>query len=344
MPRAIPCRKRQYAIQVFKMRKTSIPRCGGAIASAILAGVGGCAPAAHFVRPAAIPIGDTDSVQGVAFRTAIESRGMVQEQLLFNVRMLDANSRPMRSADGKYQNTAGEVAASKTLFAFEDPWTFDAVQVDIPTEQLEARAEDLPLSAELQVIRGDGVVLARQVLALPLSESPVQEGATLALGWNIAPTPPPAPRREPALARANAPRRNPPPPPREEEPADARPEPEEQPAAVPDEAPAPAPAVARRPPPRTGRQPGALRETEPPAAASVPRAEAPKREVAKRREPPPADAGGYEVQSGDTLRSIAATSLGDANRWLDIYRMNRDQLAAVDALKPGMTLRVAVRR
>jgi 5'-nucleotidase / UDP-sugar diphosphatase len=49
----------------------------------------------------------------------------------------------------------------------------------------------------------------------------------------------------------------------------------------------------------------------------------------------------YEVQSGDTLLSIAEQFYGDATRWRPIYDANKDTIGAdPDKLKLGMKLKI----
>lgn len=50
----------------------------------------------------------------------------------------------------------------------------------------------------------------------------------------------------------------------------------------------------------------------------------------------------YVVRSRDTLSGIAVKFYGDGNRYLDVYRANRDLLAHPDALQVGQTLRIPV--
>jgi LysM repeat protein len=48
----------------------------------------------------------------------------------------------------------------------------------------------------------------------------------------------------------------------------------------------------------------------------------------------------YTVKSGDTLSGIAKTHLGDANSYMKIYELNRDQLSDPDKIKPGQVLKL----
>ena len=58
--------------------------------------------------------------------------------------------------------------------------------------------------------------------------------------------------------------------------------------------------------------------------------------------PPSDDSGGagsvYEVQTGDTLKSIAQKLYGNAELWYDLYYLNRDRLGPMGHLFPGQIL------
>lgn len=67
----------------------------------------------------------------------------------------------------------------------------------------------------------------------------------------------------------------------------------------------------------------------PPLAGSADRGAEPARDAAPRR---------YVVKRGDTLAAIAERTLGDADRWEELYRANRDELDDPDAIRVGQTL------
>jgi nucleoid-associated protein YgaU len=48
----------------------------------------------------------------------------------------------------------------------------------------------------------------------------------------------------------------------------------------------------------------------------------------------------YTVKSGDTLSEIAKSELGNANKYMDIFNANRDQLSDPDKIKPGQVLKI----
>jgi nucleoid-associated protein YgaU len=48
----------------------------------------------------------------------------------------------------------------------------------------------------------------------------------------------------------------------------------------------------------------------------------------------------YTVRSGDTLSKIASETLGDANAYMEIFDVNRDQLSDPDKIKPGQVLKI----
>jgi nucleoid-associated protein YgaU len=53
-----------------------------------------------------------------------------------------------------------------------------------------------------------------------------------------------------------------------------------------------------------------------------------------------AQASTYTVKAGDTLSKIAKQHLGDANAYMDIFNLNRDQLNDPDKIKPGQVLKL----
>jgi len=50
--------------------------------------------------------------------------------------------------------------------------------------------------------------------------------------------------------------------------------------------------------------------------------------------------GAYTVQSGDTLGKISKMFLGAANRYMDIFNINRDQLNNPDLIQIGQVLKI----
>jgi nucleoid-associated protein YgaU len=49
----------------------------------------------------------------------------------------------------------------------------------------------------------------------------------------------------------------------------------------------------------------------------------------------------YTVDSGDNLSAIAKQELGDANRWREIYELNKDVIGGnPDLIQPGMELKL----
>ncbi len=48
----------------------------------------------------------------------------------------------------------------------------------------------------------------------------------------------------------------------------------------------------------------------------------------------------YTVKSGDTLSKIAKEFYGDANKYMDIFNANKDQLSDPNKIKPGQELNI----
>lgn len=55
---------------------------------------------------------------------------------------------------------------------------------------------------------------------------------------------------------------------------------------------------------------------------------------------PAAAAKTYTVQAGDTLSAIAKAHLGNANAYMKIFELNKDQLSDPNKIKPGQVLRL----
>jgi nucleoid-associated protein YgaU len=48
----------------------------------------------------------------------------------------------------------------------------------------------------------------------------------------------------------------------------------------------------------------------------------------------------YTVKAGDSLSKIAKHELGDANAYMEIFNLNRDQLSDPDKIQPGQVLKL----
>lgn len=56
-----------------------------------------------------------------------------------------------------------------------------------------------------------------------------------------------------------------------------------------------------------------------------------------------ASAATYTVKPGDSLSKIAKHELGDANAYMEIFNLNRDQLSDPDKIQPGQVLKLPQR-
>ena len=57
----------------------------------------------------------------------------------------------------------------------------------------------------------------------------------------------------------------------------------------------------------------------------------------------PQGGGTYTVKAGDTLSKIAKEHLGNANAYMQIFEINKDQLSDPDKIKPGQVPQAALR-
>jgi LysM repeat protein len=79
-----------------------------------------------------------------------------------------------------------------------------------------------------------------------------------------------------------------------------------------------------------------------PPAPPPPPAPAPPAPPAPAPAPAPAPEGPktYTVEDGDTLSGIAAKTLGDGERWNEIFDLNRDQIDDANVIHPGQVLKL----
>lgn len=54
----------------------------------------------------------------------------------------------------------------------------------------------------------------------------------------------------------------------------------------------------------------------------------------------PAASTFYTVQKGDSLSKIAGATLGDANKWRDLFEANREVIEDPDKIYPGQQIRI----
>ncbi len=324
----------------------------------------GCAPRVRFIEATARRVQSEGTLQAVAFTSTAETRGLAGQQLIYQVRLLDARMRPLRSANDKYRNAAGEVSATKALLAFDSPWRFENVTIAIPAAELEIAPADMPVGAEFALLDVNGVMLAQAFQRLPVYTA-TREGPP-APAYTRRAEPPPAPEAPPQQ----------PPPTREAPAVAARPQPPEpqpepeyrrrytdaappaRPAAPPSAAPDPPQAAARPTPAVTGgdalyqaiqaeKPEDRPAESAPPPAVIPARTQAPPaapvRETILSRTPEQDPPSGprpriYVVQQGDTLTRIARRIYGDSARWIDLFEFNRHQLDSPDLIYDGLEL------
>ncbi|MNR94730.1 N-acetylmuramoyl-L-alanine amidase sle1 precursor [compost metagenome] len=95
-------------------------------------------------------------------------------------------------------------------------------------------------------------------------------------------------------------------------------------------------------PPQPQAEPKPEAKAEPkPEPKPEPKAEAkPAPKPEPKPEPKPAPAPTVTVQSGDSLSAIAARTLGNGERWREIFDLNRDQLSDPNLIHPGQVLKL----
>lgn len=161
------------------------------VAAAVLAALTGCVQSrqVQLLGPAVRTTGDGSGVPGLAFGTNIDTRDLVSQQLLLEVRLLDNRWRPVMARTPSYRNSAGAIAAGKSLMVLKSPWTFENVVVTLPGPELKAVEADRPAWAEFRVLTPDSKVLASQRVKLPADYMAQLPAATATPAAAAAPPP-----------------------------------------------------------------------------------------------------------------------------------------------------------
>lgn len=145
-------------------------RCYLLVALLAVGCIGGCfAPGATFTRVACDRIGSGGQLDAMAFTAEVETQGLAGTQLLYRVRVLDRNGKPIKSINHRYEDQSSNVAASKSLMVLESPWEFSGVRIAIPAAELEVKPDDMPAYAEFGLYVPEGECLARKIERLPLA-------------------------------------------------------------------------------------------------------------------------------------------------------------------------------
>jgi hypothetical protein len=161
----------------------------------------GCAPAVKFLQTEAKPNVEEGKIKSVSFLAAFRADNLTDEQVVYKVRVLNRRNEPLRSGNGTYRDTEGDVAASKTYMIGPSPFVVPDAQVTIPARELEVRRGDLPISAEFIVFDAAGKELAKTTGPIPVRSAgsrstPRQADETDASRTSREP-PPPEKGREP---------------------------------------------------------------------------------------------------------------------------------------------------
>lgn len=349
-----------------------LPRIlGGTGLLVLLALAEGCAiPQAKLLRPSCRRVQQGSVLKSLGFTVTAETQGLRGNQVIYEVSLYNVAGKPIKSRDAHYQNSAGTVAASKTLMVLESPSTFKDLELSIPVEELHIRKGDWPVSAKFRLYDVAGECLAQASCAVP--PEPAKAVATVRPGQT-----PPTRAAATTQPTASTPRKDRPPTTQPTtQPTRPRPVPTEQKPAPRDRptrsderahlsattlpdvdvvAHMDALALAagewakhlwfpfsssdmltwtrRRMDGATASQPTVMPSPAhvlPPTTRAVSTAPADTEQTPQRTR--------YVVQTGDSLARIAQRLLGDAARWPDIYALNLDQLASPDRLWVGMTL------
>lgn len=131
----------------------------------------GCAPSVTFLSCRCERMEADGRLAAVEFVSTFEAHGLAGSQVVYGVRLLSADGRPVRSPDPRFRTPEGTVGAARTFIAFNDPHRFDDLRVSIPAVELELRQGDLPATAEVSVRLPDGTTLGKRTCAVPVTDA-----------------------------------------------------------------------------------------------------------------------------------------------------------------------------
>lgn len=94
-----------------------------------------------------------ERLKGLVFITSFEAWNLQDQQLVYEVRLFDADRNPLRSRDGSYQAADGTVAATTSMIVHQSPQRFDEVRVTIPARELSVPPNHPPAFAEIVVLK-----------------------------------------------------------------------------------------------------------------------------------------------------------------------------------------------
>jgi len=119
---------------------------------------GGCAsqPGITFESSRCEAPKEEGRVKALVFTSTFEANNLQGEQLLYQVRLFDLNRHALASRDGQYQTADGTVAATVSMMVLESPQTFKDVRVSIPSQELAVPPNNLPIFAEIAVLKAGG--------------------------------------------------------------------------------------------------------------------------------------------------------------------------------------------
>ncbi len=136
-----------------------------------LCSAGGCAPEVRFESCRCDRVMHSGRLEALAFVSTFEASRLARRQIVYQVRLIGRDGRPIRSVDGRYQTASGTVGATRTFPVYADPQVLRDVRVSIPAGELGIAQKDVPVTAEVAVLLAGGQTLATQTCAVPVGRA-----------------------------------------------------------------------------------------------------------------------------------------------------------------------------
>lgn len=139
----------------------------------MLAAAAGCAgclnPSVRLTRAECSPEYADGRLAALRFTADFEARNLQDEQLLYEVALLDSARRPIPTVTGRYCDAQGHLTAGKAIMVLRPYWEFPEETLTLPASELEANGLTDVTWAEFRIRAArTGTVLAQQ-------QAPVRE-------------------------------------------------------------------------------------------------------------------------------------------------------------------------
>jgi hypothetical protein len=127
-------------------------------------------PSATFLHTRSQRVEEGGRLRAVAFESTFETRGLINEQVIYEVRLYTVGRRPIQSRSRRFELPSGIVGGARDVMVVRPSQVFEGVRVTIPVAHLDIDDDDLPVVAEVGLYRASGERLAIRQCSVPIAD------------------------------------------------------------------------------------------------------------------------------------------------------------------------------